>query len=164
MHLLPRTLLLALCATTILAKNDKAKIKRPGKLVGANDIYGSNTCYTNCANACVDGGCEVFDGADTSLGSFDCQCTPCAHGEVGTGAYVCDIGGIRDLNAEDTSTSCGGDGFDIALLLGRSDCVVDGPTVTCPGSCECNSCECDPCGAEETCVDKNGRFGGYQCK
>mmetsp|Transcript_3007 Transcript_3007/g.6558 ORF Transcript_3007/g.6558 Transcript_3007/m.6558 type:complete len:173 (+) Transcript_3007:146-664(+) len=166
-----RILLIALCTVLISAKNtninkkDK-KIKRPGKLLGANDVSGSNTCYVNCGSGDVcgaDAGCVVFDGADTTLGTFSCQCESCADGETGRGSFECTVAGIRDLEADDTSASCGGDGFDIGLMLGRDDCEVSGSTVSCPGTCQCESCGCDPCSEDKECVEKNGRFGGFVC-
>eukprot|EP00584_Thalassiosira_punctigera_P017551 CAMPEP_0172554642 /NCGR_PEP_ID=MMETSP1067-20121228/55638_1 /TAXON_ID=265564 ORGANISM="Thalassiosira punctigera, Strain Tpunct2005C2" /NCGR_SAMPLE_ID=MMETSP1067 /ASSEMBLY_ACC=CAM_ASM_000444 /LENGTH=170 /DNA_ID=CAMNT_0013343053 /DNA_START=64 /DNA_END=576 /DNA_ORIENTATION=- len=145
--------------------SNKNKIKRPGKLLGPNNVgYGTNTCFVNCQDPCTDGGCEVFDGGDSSLGTFYCKCNECQPGETGVGSFECNTSGIRDLNAEDTSASCGGDGFDISLLLGRADCETNGGDVSCPGTCQCESCDCNPCAEDEECVTKNGKFGGFQCK
>eukprot|EP00581_Thalassiosira_minuscula_P015458 CAMPEP_0183725554 /NCGR_PEP_ID=MMETSP0737-20130205/20744_1 /TAXON_ID=385413 /ORGANISM="Thalassiosira miniscula, Strain CCMP1093" /LENGTH=167 /DNA_ID=CAMNT_0025956573 /DNA_START=102 /DNA_END=605 /DNA_ORIENTATION=- len=158
--------LFALTVAVAAAKPNKVKpVKRPGKLLKANDIGGgSNTCYVACDDACGDEGCEVFDGDKTTLGSFSCKCSECGSGYIGEGEKTCDIAGISDLGAEDTSTSCGGEGFDITLLLGREDCTVTGNTVTCPENCVCNQCECGPCSEGEECFDKKGKFGGFQCK
>ena len=161
-----RVLLFALSVAIISAekKEKKDKIQRPGKLLGANNIGdGTNTCYVNCGDVCSEGGCEVFNLADTSLGKFNCACTECADGETGVGSYTCDINGIRDLSADDTSASCGGDGFDIALMMGRDDCEVADGTVSCPGTCQCESCGCNPCSGGQTCTPQNGNFGGFRC-
>lgn len=166
-----RILLLALSAAvvSVSAKNDKIKkVHRPGKLVGADNLVGGNTCYTTCTNAnvCNQEECEVFELGEVSLGSFSCECSSCASGEVGHGGYNCNIGGIRSLTAEDdtTSASCGGDGFDVQLILGRDDCTVTGGLVDCPSTCECRHCDCNPCSEGETCVMKNENAGGFQCK
>jgi hypothetical protein len=176
-----RRILFALSAAVVLAKNDNAsnkdtasnkmaQIKRPMRVRGPNDVSskGGNTCYANCPHPLAENGCEVIDKADgkmTSMGSFDCRSTsPCGYGETGEGGYICDLSGINDRRAEDTSASCGGKGFDIDLILGRIDCDKERGKVVCPSTCVCDSCDCNPCGENETCELKNGRWGGFLCK
>ena len=160
-----RVVIFALSAIVVSAAKPekmKPKIKRPRKLVGPNDISGAGvgTCYVTCSDKCDPEGCEVFDASlnDASLGEFSCTCTDCAIGETGEGGFECDLAGLTyDEN------SCGGYGFD-AYILGRDDCSLDGQTLSCPGSCVCESCDCNPCAAGETCFPKNGRNGGFRCK
>lgn len=163
-----RIILFALSVAIISAQKDKKdkKIKRPGKLVGPNDISTTAACFVTCDDPCAES-CEVFDNSisQISLGSFDCDCTDqCAHGEEGKAGFVCGIAGINDPSADDTSASCGGTGFDINQLFGRDDCTVNGSTVDCPSTCECEHCDCNPCSEGLNCEMKNGPKGGYQCK
>lgn len=170
-----RALSLVFCGVVgiVSAKNvKKQKPSQPNKLLsGASSVTGANTCYTTCNNACAVNGCEVLVQSDVqsdaspSLGMFSCECTPCPDGEVGQGAYRCDVGGISDPKTEGSlATSCGGGAFDLGLILGRDDCYTAEGEVHCPSTCVCNSCECDPCASDETCVDRNVNAGGYQCK
>lgn len=109
-----------------------------------------------------------MNGADYSLGTFYCKVdTPCAPGEKGEPSFICNMGGVNDVKAEDLSTSCGGVGFDIGLMVGRDDYEYrEGGDVYFPSTCTCDSCIgiCNPCEKGQKCKQKfNGPNGGFMC-
>lgn len=146
----------------------KIKVKVQGKLLSANTVSDGNTCYPTCTDVFSDRGCEVMNGADYSLGTFYCKVdTPCAPGEKGEPSFICNMGGVNDVKAEDLSTSCGGVGFDIGLMVGRDDYEYrEGGDVYFPSTCTCDSCIgiCNPCEKGQKCKQKfNGPNGGFMC-
>lgn len=144
----------------------KIKVKVQGKLLSANTVSDGNTCYPTCTDVFSDRGCEVMNGADYSLGTFYCKVdTPCAPGEKGEPSFICNMGGVNDVKAEDLSTSCGGVGFDIGLMVGRDDYEYrERGDVYFPSTCTCDNCGCNPCEEGQKCKQKfNGPNGGYMC-
>lgn len=144
----------------------KIKVKVQGKLLSANTVSDGNTCYPMCNDVFADSGCEVMNGSDQSLGTFYCKIdTPCAPGEKGEPSFTCDMGGISIAfkDAEDLSTSCGGVGFDLGLMVGRDDYEKrERGTVYFPSTCECDSCGCNPCEEGQKCKSKWGG-AGFMC-
>ena len=144
----------------------KIKVKVQGKLLSANTVSDGNACYPKCTNVFSDQGCEVMNGGDYSLGTFYCKVdAPCAPGEKGDPSFTCNIGGINDMQAEDLSTSCGGVGFDIGLMVGRDEYEVGSRgDVHFSSMCTCDSCDCNPCEQGQRCLPKfNGPNGGFKC-